>query len=343
MFCFPDSADHYTRRNDILIFAHNNGLEENVHFKEVDFKITNETKCKVIQTGGGSIEKNVGEFKKLSLQYYKDHKGSRFPHSYYNLQENPACQWAGKLDSFFSSALSRKILVGYDPIIHAQLFGLEKSEYEQIITLPQVTFENLVILINPESRWVMVSAVTENTDPSSIELELRKIDSILKTLFIFVMNNECIAMIGVLVCTNINSFEDLQNYQTATKSTSNIKMSCVTKEELGSEKLLINWITKITTKIESDLQEKSNDLKKQSVEALETLTGTMMASMAQTSLYLPKMTYHIPSKITTILMSQRQIETVMDLSMWKIINAPFGGGKTLILAEIAKNLLKVLT
>ena len=311
-----------------------------MHFINIDFEITDETKCKVIQTGGGNIIKNVGEFKARSLQYYKDHKGSRFPPSYY-LPEDSTRQWAEKMDFYLEAFPSRKILVGYDPTIHVQLLGLEINESEQIINLPGATFDNMVIVINPESRWIMVSAVTDKIDLASIELELRKVDIVLKTILVSNMNIECIAMVGALVCPNINSFKGLQYHQTSTKAPMNLKMLSVTKEELDSETLFNNWLRNITKKIESDLQGNCLDLEKQSIKSLETLSGTMMASMAQTSLYLPKMTHHIPTKITTILMNQYQIEIVQDPAKWKIISAPFGGGKTVVLAEIAKNLLKV--
>ena len=243
------------------------------------------------------------------------------------------------MDCYFKDFPSRKILVGFDPNILAQLFGLERLEYEQVINLPGVTFDNLVIVINPESQWIMVSAVTDNIDPTSIELELRKLDGIMKIILISIVSVKA-AMVGVLVCPKINSFKELQNEKTTIRLSPNLRMLCVTKEELESEKLLNDWGRNVTKKIELNLQDNCLDIK-QSVKSLETLAGTMMASMAQTSQNLPKMTHHIPTKIVTILMNPQQIETVQDKAKWKFISAPFGGGKTVVLAEIAKILLKV--
>ena len=66
-----------------------------------------------------------------------------------------------------------------------------------------------------------------------------------------------------------------------------------------------------------------------------------MASMSQTLIYLPKVSHHLPTKITTILLNDEQIFAIQDPVKWKLLKAPFGGGKTVVLAEIAKNLLKV--
>ena len=76
-------------------------------------------------------------------------------------------------------------------------------------------------------------------------------------------------------------------------------------------------------------------------DALKVLAGTMMASMSQTLIYLPRVTHHLPTKISTILLNQEQIRAIQYPAKWKVLKAPFGGGKTVVLAEIAKKLLKV--
>ena len=67
-----------------------------------------------------------------------------------------------------------------------------------------------------------------------------------------------------------------------------------------------------------------------------------MASMCQSLIHLPKVTQHIPTKLTTLLLNRQQISAIQHPSQHKLLTGPFGGGKTIILAEIAKKLLKVL-
>lgn len=74
---------------------------------------------------------------------------------------------------------------------------------------------------------------------------------------------------------------------------------------------------------------------------LKTVAGTIMVSMSQSLIHLPRVTEHIPTKLTTILLNRQQIEAIQNPARHKILAGPFGGGKTVILSEIAKKLLKV--
>ena len=62
--------------------------------------------------------------------------------------------------------------------------------------------------------------------------------------------------------------------------------------------------------------------------------------MSQALIYMPRVTHHLPTKIATILLNQQQFYAIQDKAKWKILKASFGGGKTAVLAEIAKNLLR---
>ena len=80
---------------------------------------------------------------------------------------------------------------------------------------------------------------------------------------------------------------------------------------------------------------------KLSSDVLKVMAGTMMASMSQIIVYLPKVTDDLPTKLTTILLNHQQIEAIQNPVKHKLLLVPFGGGKTVILSEIAKKLLKV--
>ena len=245
---FSENVNHFCRIDDVFIFAHNNGTDENIYFKESLIQITDNKLCKRIQTGGGCIAKDVGQFNQRSLQYFEDHEGCRFPPSYY-LKEDSTCQWANKIEGFLKHKCSYnvKIIVGYNPIIHLQLLGLEMNEYEQVIGNTAATnYENLVIVINNKRRWVMVSVVTDETDQTSIGMELNKLDGILKTIYHANLNrikSEFIAIVGILVCPNIQSRSQLKSYQPI-RLDQDVDQLFITKDEWNSEQKSLNWWTK---------------------------------------------------------------------------------------------------
>ena len=214
-----------------------------MHFKKTSIQITDDKVCKQIQTGGFSA-KNVGEFNQRSLQYFEDHKGCRFPPPYY-LKEDYTCQWANKMEGLLTLCSSVKILVGYNPIIHLELLGLEKNEYEQFIDNPAVaTYENSVIVIDNKRRLVMVSVVTDKTDNTSIGMELNKLDDILKTIYhanFSRIKNEYIAIVGILVCPKITSRSELKSYQQL-RWNCDVAQLFITKTEWNTDKCLNLWM-----------------------------------------------------------------------------------------------------
>ena len=147
-----------------------------------------------------------------------------------------------------------KILVGYNPIIHLQLLGLERNEYEQVIgNTAAATYENSVIVINNKRRWVMVSVVTDETDQTSIGMELNKLDGIMKTIYhsnLDRIKSEFIAIVGILVCPNIHSRSQLKSYQPI-RFDQDVDQLFITKDEWNSEQNSLNWWTK---KFKSNVQ-----------------------------------------------------------------------------------------
>ena len=228
---------------------------------------------------------------------------------------------------------SCKILVGYDPGTHLTLVGLEKSEQEKIIDLQAANYENMVIIVSTNRRFVMVTAVTDNTDATSIYLEQEKISNVLRTIYFCNKEIEYFGIATKLVFPETS----LKDLQTTVNFFPESNLFIVTKEDLKNR----TWIKDLIDKFNTDLKSTCPNYSRLPAQPLEILTGSLMCSMSQTQIFLPKVTHDIPTKLTTILLNSQQINAITHTSQWKILNAPFGGGKTVILAEIAKNLLKV--
>ena len=209
---FIDCVCHFDRKDDIFIFAHNSGMPDNFHFNKPSFQITDKTLCKQIQNGG-SIAKDVKELKDRSLEYFNDNMDSQFPPPYYQNNGELVSKWAEKMSTIFTSS-DVKMIVGYNPVDHLELLGLEKAELQQILgDSATLTFTNTVIAINIKKRWIMASVVTGETDHMAIGIELNKLNSILKSIFqsnVSSIKNEYIGIAGILVMPNIASCSEIK-------------------------------------------------------------------------------------------------------------------------------------
>ena len=241
-FYFIGKVHHFSRKNDIFIYAHNNGTESNIHYKEPTIKVSDNNKCKIIQNGGGSIARDVCQLKTRGKEYYEENDVCRFPPSYY-LQQDSTCKWAEKLETLFKTE-SVKIIVGFQPIDYLTLVGLEENEYQQIIDNPAATFNNSVIVINVKKRWLMVSIVTNAANKSMIGMELIKLDDLLKTIYHVnwsAIQNEFVAIVGILVTPNIDSHSTLKTYYPIQMEQGDENMF-ITKMEWNSDQLLHTWM-----------------------------------------------------------------------------------------------------
>ena len=206
--------------------------------------ITNDTKCKLIKTGG-SIIKDVGEFKKHSSDYYEDHmKSCLFPPTYY-LKNSSTSQWADKMANAFNNSSDAKIIVGYNPIIHMQLLGFEKTEYMELLSSPTTAkYDNSVIVVHNKKRIAMVCLVSDETNDALISTELKKLDTILKGIYfgnLSEIKNSFVSIVGLLVCRNIDFIFDLNNCQHINfNDIENLKKLIITKTQWSSAETLIN-------------------------------------------------------------------------------------------------------
>lgn len=266
----------------------------------------------------------------------------RFPPSHY-LENNVVSQLAARFEkhrSFQNQDI--KILTQYHPVNHLKLMGVDMKQcYDDIMTSRCDSFENVVIAIIPGDCQVLVSVVVEQTDDHSIQESVAQLNDILKTIYHVSsdpMKNGFISITGLLVCPNID-----QNKFNAT--------ACFSKDYLKSELFFLkdDWDNNdsFKRKLEKILHNMSKEMKQirpvkfKSMESvLEGFCGELMASMAQTTLYLPKVTDDVTTKIDTVLLTGEQIDIINSPANWKVIKGPFGSGKSIILHEVVRKLLK---
>ena len=154
-----------------------------------------------------------------------------------------------------------KIIVGFQPIDYLTLVGLEENEYQQIVENSTATFNNSVIVVNEVRRWLMVSVVTNEIDQTTIDKELRKLDDLLKTVYHVNqsdMQNEVLAIVGILVTPNIDSRSTLKTYHPV-QMDKNSEDMFITKMEWDSDQKLDTWMIDLFgKKIRSNIKNNSS-------------------------------------------------------------------------------------
>ena len=325
--------------------AHNNGLPDNIHFYEVVEGIQDNKICKQVRTGP-SIAKNVGELNKRSKKYFDDHKSVRlFPPTYY-LKEDVTKQFVDKVDGLgWLANKPIKILTNYNPVDHLKLLGLSEKERNKIMSRTYKEYDNVVLVIHPEEKWLMVNVVVDGADPKTLQLEMEKMNDILKTIYktgYQKLKEHYITLIGLIICPHIEE-KDLNSKVFPFLNDNKPMFPFVTKKEWNNLGLLEDKFKSLVNESKRNIrkcQSQSGAIKKSSTDDIEMYTGQIMASMAQRSLFLPKVTDNLEEKIDTILLNDDQINTINHTCKWKIINGGFGSGKTVVLNEIARNAIK---
>ena len=327
--------------------AHNNGLPDNIHFYKVVEGIQDQQICKKVRTGPG-IAKNVGELNQRSQKYFKDHESVRqFPPTYY-LKGDTTKEFVDKVDGLkWLNKAPIKILTNYNPVDHLRLLGLSDKDRNQIMSRTYETYDNVVLVIHPEEKWLMVNVVVDGVpDPKTLQLEMEKMNDILKTIYktgYQKLKEHYMTLIGLIICPCIEE-KDLNSKMFPFLNDSKPISTFVTKNEWNNVELLEDKFESLVKEskkyIKSFCPNESGAIKRSSMDDKKMYTGQLMASMAQRSLFLPKVTDNLEEKIDTILLNADQIRTINFPCKWKIINGGFGSGKTVVLNEIARQMIK---
>eukprot|EP00111_Clytia_hemisphaerica_P001769 TCONS_00004983-protein len=336
------SSQTVTRREDILLWAYNDGLSQNAHHFAIKTPIQEDQRCRPLRAGP-SIAKTVQQFRERAQKYYDDHKTlTRFPPSHY-LESNFTTQFAERFErsSHFQQE-DVKILTPYNPVDHLKIIGVNMKQcFEEIVTSKCQSFDNVVVTVNPGQRVVLVSVVVNQTDPQSIQTGLLQQNDILKTVYVASSDqfkNGYISIAGLLVCPKVEE-KDFKTLPFLDKSFLDSSLFLL-KEEWENPAAFDLKINDLLQKMTHEMKQIRPVGSKPNRNLLETLCGELMASMAQTSLYLPKVTDDVNIKIDTILLTSEQIYIINDPAIWKIIRGPFGSGKSILLHEMVRKLLK---
>ncbi|XP_066925038.1 uncharacterized protein [Clytia hemisphaerica] len=286
--------DANCKESGVLVFAHESGTSKSIHSYKVQQHIRDEDQCKSITTGP-SVITTVGQFHQRARQYYIDHLYTNsFPPAFY-LKDEIYKTLTEKLRKyvFFKNA---KIINGYNYRAHLEMFGLTGDQCSDIV---KITLNGIEILIaaNTENNVLFVFGVNE--EPLKVHKDLSNLNDVLRVLYHIsygLIQKECIGLVGILVCPKLSN-DDIKNHPALSIDPSS-KMLFLTSEHFQNERMFTTWINKLVKIVLDYMREirnKSDVAVKE--ENFEILLGGIMASSAQTSLCLPRMTSDQTTKV----------------------------------------------
>ncbi|XP_066910651.1 uncharacterized protein [Clytia hemisphaerica] len=337
-----DMCSHVRRKgkeHKTLVFAHNDGTVNNIHQYKISNGVETTHECQPITTGP-SIAKYVGDFYERAKKYYMDHKSVRtFPPTYY-LKPTITSIFVDKLNTSLTKHGDQySILSEYNPKMHLKLLGLDKIRFESILhNLPESFYKNCVVMVHAKKSCVCVFVVID--DISKLTENLKALNNILKTIYFASFELFCteyLSITGTLVFPDkdMKDLEHLMPLNIPEKS----ETLFITKQEF-QENDFEQWINNLFKTIRSDFNTiRSKDFRS-NIDLFHTLCGTLMTVMAQTTQFLPRVCENDTDQVKTILLNGEQIECITNPAKHKLIKACFGSGKTVLLIEMIRSILK---
>ncbi|XP_066920992.1 uncharacterized protein [Clytia hemisphaerica] len=337
-----DVCSHIRRKgkdHKTLVFAHNDGTVNNIHQFKISNGVETTHECQPITTGP-SIAKFVKDFYERAKKYYTDHKSVRtFPPTYY-LKPTSTSTFVDKLNTSLSKHGDQySILSEYNPKTHLKLLGLDKISFESILhNLPESFYKNCVVMVHAKKRCVCVFVVID--DISKLTENLKALNNILKSIYFASFELFCteyLSITGTLVFpdTEMKDLGHLMHLNIPEKS----ETLFITKQEF-QENDFAQWIDNLFKTIRSNFNTICSKDFQSNIDLFHTLCGTLMTVMAQTTQFLPRVCENDTDQVKTILLNGEQIECITNPAKHKLIKACFGSGKTVLLIEMIRAILK---
>ena len=320
-----------------MIFSHNNGGADNVHFAANRF-IEIDENCSIdpVFDHNSHSLKTVKEFRDHSLVYghnnsyvhrfppREDMKSSCVKNLGDMLEDDIKC-------NFFGDKEKVMMLTGYNCFQHLELFkilprNISEDQYDRC--------QNTVTLISWDLGILAVFTVCESNDPSKVKASVALSNIILNSLYTLFhkrIKDAKVALYAAVYLPEVDrSTLDQSSYSflNGDFSTTQAKESMIFVAKHEQPNLvLIN-----------DILNKSRDSSQSSASTnLKEISFEMMSIMALSDEALPNLCGDANERISSLLFNQQQWEIVNSLHPLKVIEACYGSGKTLVLKRIAQN------
>eukprot|EP00111_Clytia_hemisphaerica_P010221 TCONS_00029870-protein len=326
--------------NDFLLIAHNNGTPENVHFFQPpkDVKM-DDSPCQRVLKGATKAAKTIGEFKEMARDLFKDNEYvSRFPPSNESTNDsiNTFVDSLEKLPLFKET----RFFIGYDIIEHLKLFEYGEGSCS-------VNFENLLFFLNPKDGVFGVLKYVDSQEESILQTALDECNTVLNSclaLYGELFKRTYMLLYGGVVVPNISRVDLKESsYRCLNEDYSDLgnrrNVVFITKEDLESPNKLKSWWNRVKKIFRQERKDRGVGSKMDVSKEFNDISSQIVAVMSLHHQSLPRMTKDVKDRVTNLLLNKDQLKILQTRqSRFKVIEGPFGSGKSLVLKALAKKL-----
>lgn len=275
----------------------------------------------------------------MASDLFKDNQyATRFPPAY-ETNDGLVKEVCDKVENAFPKGT--RIFTRYDCVQHVKLFNFDAESIFEGCN--GVNCDNVVTIVNVKHGVICVFKITSAKSEIELASELKQCNVILKALMTLFSNELGQAFLfGGLILTNLerammkedNFFCLNGDYS----STINAGLVFVTKDDLESKDKLVSWWNRLRKKMNEERKRrmpKMPDLKYE----FDIMCSQIFASMSLVSESL-HITKSSKDRVNSLLLNKDQLNIVYSNSTLKLIQGPFGSGKSLILKALASKILK---
>ena len=218
--------------DEIIIYAHNNGKQKNIHYYDYYQTISPQDRCTPILKGATGVINTVEDFERHML----DHGYvSRFPPSH-EIQNDNLRQFTDDLEK--NMPKGTRFFCGYDTNKHIVLLDRSKKEFTEIS-------DNTLVVMDQRSGIIALLQISERTENEILTVELEELNIQLKnmlTLYGKTLQNTYITIFGGLILPNVTK-QHLLDFNESLKD----NLIIVTKKDLKDSR---SWWHKVVKRIQ---------------------------------------------------------------------------------------------
>ena len=290
--------------------------------------------------GATKIAKTADSFKALAWDLFKDNKYAwRFPPAY-DINDG----LVKDVCDAFEKALPKgtRIFTGYDCVKHIKMFKIDTDAIFEACD-DDVECDNVVVLVNDKAGIFCVFKVTAASSEIELTKELKQCNVILKSIMtMFTKELKYAFLFGGLVVSQLErramKEENIFCLNGDFSSVINDGLIFLTKDDLTSTDTVKSWWRRLRKKVKDERKQKLGK-SPNCTNNFEVISSQILATMSLVSESL-RITKSSQDRVASLLLNKEQLDIVYEKEPLKVVQGPFGSGKSLILKALALKIFR---